>query len=177
MSPGSGNSTLTMSTSIISASNSKLPPSWGPLGSWGPKRMHPGPHLQHAARIARGCMETSVFRCAVASRRGAPCPQPFLFWCMRPSTRLSPGNLPTAPYWPMSTPSPSSPRTNGRCSVLERVSQLSAILGLKTNPSKTQVYRWAPPCRRQGVARRESPTGDTITWGDVRLPLQPPIFH
>ena len=35
--------------------------------------------------------------------------------------------------------------------VLERVSQLSAILGLKTNPSKTQVYRWAPPSRRQGV--------------------------
>ena len=27
--------------------------------------------------------------------------------------------------------------------VLERVSQLSAILGLKTDPSKTQVYRWA----------------------------------
>ena len=32
--------------------------------------------------------------------------------------------------------------------VLERVSQLSAILGIKTNPSKTQVYRWAPPSRR-----------------------------
>ena len=61
--------------------------------------------------------------------------------------------------------------------VLERVSQLFAIPGLKTNPSKTQVYRWAPPSRRQGVARRESPTRDTITWGDARLPLQPPIFH
>ena len=61
--------------------------------------------------------------------------------------------------------------------VLERASQLSAILGLKTNPSKTQVYLWAPPSRRQGVARRESPTRDTITWGDARLPLQPPIFH
>ena len=36
--------------------------------------------------------------------------------------------------------------------ILERVSQLSAVLGLKTNPSKTQVYRWASPSRRQGVA-------------------------
>ena len=49
--------------------------------------------------------------------------------------------------------------------VLERISQLYAIMGLKTNPSKTQVYRWAPPSRRQGVARRESPTRDAITWG------------
>ena len=55
-------------------------------------------------------------RCAVAPWRGAPCPQPFLFWCMRPSTRLSLGNFPLAPYWPMSTTSPSSPQTNGRCS-------------------------------------------------------------
>ena len=55
--------------------------------------------------------------------------------------------------------------------VLERVGQLSAILGLKTNPSKTQVYCWAPPSQRQGVARRESPTSDSITWGDARLPL------
>ena len=61
--------------------------------------------------------------------------------------------------------------------VLECANQLSAILGLKTNPSKTHVYRWAPPSRRQGVAPRESPTRDTITWGDARLPLQPPIFH
>ena len=37
MSPGSGNSTMTTSASIISASNSKLPPSWGALGSWGPE--------------------------------------------------------------------------------------------------------------------------------------------
>ena len=35
-SPGSGNSTLTTS-SIISPSNSNLPPSWGPLGSQGPE--------------------------------------------------------------------------------------------------------------------------------------------
>ena len=45
----------------------------------------------------------------------SPAP-PFLFWYMRPSTRLSLGNFPTAPYWHMSTTSPSSPRTNGRCS-------------------------------------------------------------
>ena len=32
--------------------------------------------------------------------------------------------------------------------VVERLSELSAILGLKTNPSKTQVYRWSPPSRR-----------------------------
>ena len=38
MSLGSGNYTLTMSTSIISASYCKLPPSWGPLGSWGPEK-------------------------------------------------------------------------------------------------------------------------------------------
>ena len=61
--------------------------------------------------------------------------------------------------------------------VLVRVIQLFAILGLKTNPSKTWVYRWAPPSRRQGVAQRESPTRDAVTWGDARLPLQPPIFH
>ena len=60
---------------------------------------------------------------------------------------------------------------------LERVSELSVILGLKTNPSKTHVYRWGPPSCRHGVARREPPTRDAITWGDARLPLQPPIFH
>ena len=70
-----------------------------------------------------------------------------------------------------------SPNQREMQHVLERVTQLSAILGLKMNPSKTQVYRWAPPSRRQGVARRESPTRDAITWGDARLPLQPPIFH
>ena len=47
--------------------------------------------------------------------------------------------------------------------VPERISQLSATLGLKTNASKTHVYRWAPPSRRQGMARRESPTKDAIT--------------
>ena len=61
--------------------------------------------------------------------------------------------------------------------VLECVTQLSAMLGLKTNPSKTHVYRWAPPSRREAVARRESPTRGAITWGDARLRLQPPIFH
>ena len=61
-----------------------------------------------------------------------------------------------------------SPNQREMQHVLERVSQLSAILGLKTNPSKTQVYCWAPPSRRQGVARRESPTRDAITWGDAR---------
>ena len=70
-----------------------------------------------------------------------------------------------------------SPNQREMQRILERVRQLSAILVLKTNPSKTQVYRWAPPSRRHGVARRESPTRDAITWGDARLPLQPPIFH
>ena len=70
-----------------------------------------------------------------------------------------------------------SPNQREMQHVVERVSQLSAILGLKTNPSKTQVYRWAPPSRRQGVARRESLTKDAITWDDARLPLQPPVFH
>ena len=37
MSSRLGNSTLTTSALIISASNSKLPPSRGPLGSWGPE--------------------------------------------------------------------------------------------------------------------------------------------
>ena len=73
--------------------------------------------------------------------------------------------------------SPFSPNQREMQRALERVSQLCAILGLKTNSSKTQVYRWAPPSRRQGVVRRESPTRDAITWGDGRLPLQPPIFH
>ena len=59
----------------------------------------------------------------------------------------------------------------------ERANQWCAILGLKTNPSKTGLSRCVPPSCRQGVARRESPTRDTITWGNARLPLQPPIFH
>ena len=70
-----------------------------------------------------------------------------------------------------------SPNQRKMQHVLERVTRLSTMLGLKRNPSKTQVYRWTPPFRRQGVARRESPTRDAITWGDARLPLQPPIFH
>ena len=60
-----------------------------------------------------------------------------------------------------------SPNQREMLHILEHVSQLSAILGLKANPSKTQVYRWAPPSRRQGVARRESPKRDAITWGDA----------
>ena len=41
-----------------------------------------------------------------------------------------------------------SPNQREMQHVLECVSQLSTILGLKANPSKTQVYHWAPPCRR-----------------------------
>ena len=70
-----------------------------------------------------------------------------------------------------------SPNQREMQRVLERVNQLSAIPGLKTNPSKTQVYRWASPSHRQGVARRGSPTRDAATWVDALLLLQSPIFH
>ena len=62
-----------------------------------------------------------------------------------------------------------SPNQREMRHVLERASQLSAILGLKTKPPKTQAYRWVPSPRREGVARRESPTRDNITLGDARL--------
>ena len=70
-----------------------------------------------------------------------------------------------------------SPDQHELLPVLKRGSKLSAVLSLKTNPSKTQVYNWALSSRCQAVVRRESPTRDAITWGDARLPLQPPIFH
>ena len=61
-----------------------------------------------------------------------------------------------------------SPNQREMQRVLECVSQLSTILGLKTNPSKTQVYHSAPPSRRQGGARSESPTGDPVPGGAMR---------
>ena len=61
--------------------------------------------------------------------------------------------------------------------VLERVNQLSAVLGMRTNAAKTQVYRWAPPARCQGVAWRGSPRRDMIAWCGTQLPIQSPIFH
>ena len=89
----------------------------------------------------------------MASRRGAPCPQPFFFLVYeafhQTLTREFPNSTILAYVDDIAIISPNQREMQH---VLERVTQLSAILGLKTNPSKTQVYRWAPPSRRQGVA-------------------------
>ena len=132
-----------------------------------------------STHTAQGCMESSVFRYAAASRSPPPPLSPALFVLVYEAfhqTLTREFSNSTIPAY-VDIIAIISPNQREMQRVLERVSQLSAILGLKTNPSKTQVYRWAPPSRREGVAQRESPTRDTITWGDARLLLHPPIFH
>ena len=57
---------------------------------------------------------------------------------------------------------------------LLRVTQLSAILGLKTKPAKTQIYQWAPPPRRLGIKGRGMVRHTTATTAScIPLPGTP----
>ena len=59
--------------------------------------------------------------------------------------------------------------------VLKWVRELSILLGLQTNPGKTEVYKWAAtPWSRQ---RRQTRHHDVIRWHCKDILVRPPIFR